>query len=145
MPYSNEQALIDHFTDCLNSCTTPWGEVKFAVEFFYRSGRTDVVVLSDDGALFAFEAKLTKWRDALHQAYRNTCYAHYSYIILPEKTARMASRYAAEFAQRKVGLCYISEGYVIVLHKAVRARPIQPWLSEQAASAVMGAEIHVAI
>jgi hypothetical protein len=51
--------------------------VSFACEFDYSRGRTDVVALRDGEHVIAFEAKLKDWRTALHQAYRNTCFAHH--------------------------------------------------------------------
>jgi hypothetical protein len=142
MAYISEQALVDQFTDCLGSSSSPWGEVSFAVEFSYLRGKTDIIAVSNDGCVIAFEAKLTRWRDALHQAYRNTCFAHRSYIVLPEKTAKKASLYPTDFTQRNVGLCYIDNGCVVIIQEAQPTVPIQPWLSQQATVATSGTQKH---
>ena len=131
--YDREQTLVDDFMVSLGqSHSSPWGPLDTATEFFYARGRTDVVARTTEGEIIAFEAKLTKWRDAVHQAYRNTCFAHRSYILLPEQTAATAARYVGEFAKRSVGLCYMSDGQVVVALEAPRVSPLQSWLSDQA-------------
>jgi hypothetical protein len=112
--FDSEGALVDKFLTCLRT-VSPWGKVMAGVEFFYQRGRTDVVAVDDDGRVIAFEAKLLKWREALQQAYRNTCFAHRSYVVLPRHTAMLAHRYSAEFALRGIGICYIWQEGVIVL------------------------------
>src|SRR6266853_5633998 len=102
-----EKMLVDSFVDIIEANVTHWGNLRVACEFFYSRGRTDVVALSDGNTLIAFEAKLKDWKTALHQAYRNTCFAHSSYVLLPKDTALNAMRYLGEFVSRGVGLCYI--------------------------------------
>src|SRR4051812_1667211 len=113
--YINEQAMVDEFIGCLYSAPTPWSVVRTAEQFDYRRGRTDVIAVLVDGSVVAFEAKLEKWREALHQAYRNTCFAHRSYVILPEKVAIAAARYTHDFARRNVGLCYVGDDDSVVV------------------------------
>jgi hypothetical protein len=96
--------------------------------------------VDDDGCVIAFEAKLIKWREALQQAYRNTCFAHRSYVVLPKDTAMLAHRYSAEFSLRGIGICYIWQEGVIVLQEAGETEPLQPWLSRQAISWVTDSE-----
>lgn len=132
--YNSEKALVDEFVIFLNYLASPWGPLRTAREFFYQRGRTDVIALAEDGRIIAFEAKLTRWRDALHQAYRNTCFAHSSYVLLPKEAALGAQRYIAEFQRRGVGLCYFGdvEGFVVLV-EASDTQPLEPWLSGQAA------------
>jgi len=137
--FDSEGALVDKFLDCLRT-VSPWGSVKTGVEFFYQRGRTDIVAVDDGGCVIAFEAKLTKWREALQQAYRNTCFAHRSYVVLPKHTALLANRYSAEFELRGIGICYIWQDNVIVLQEAGEADPLQPWLARQAISWVTDSE-----
>ena len=135
LSYETEKALVDQFVNSLGAITSPWGALQTAREFFYQRGCTDVIALAEDGRILAFEAKLTKWRDALHQAYRNTCFAHSSYVLLPKGVAISAQRYTSEFLQRGVGLCYFGgdeEGYVVLV-EAGDTQPLEPWLSSQAA------------
>jgi hypothetical protein len=132
--YATEKAFVDDFVNLLNVLPNPWGTVGIAREFFYQRGRTDVIALADDGRVIAFEAKLTRWRRALHQAYRNTCFAHSSYVLLPKDVAVNAERYIAEFQMRGVGLCYFGDDHgVVVLVEANNSQPVEPWLSKQAA------------
>src|SRR5690554_1997168 len=107
--------MVLTFIDHLHVSSTPWGTVKVATEFFYQRGRTDLVVVSG-GNLIAFEAKLNKWRIALQQAYRNKCFADVSYVILPEREARIASRYQGEFERRGVGLCFVNSSGINIVY-----------------------------
>jgi hypothetical protein len=101
-------------------------------EFNYGSGRVDIFARSSKGELIAFEAKVTKWRDALHQAYRNCSFAHYSYVILPMKLARVAMRNSREFEIRGVGLCAVDDGPIRIEIPAERNEPLLPWLTHAA-------------
>lgn len=138
-PYPTEQHLVDSFVEHLHEQQTPWGPLTIALEFFYQRGRVDVIARTADGDVVAFEAKLTRWRDALQQAYRNTCFAHRSYVVLPPETAAVARQYEADFARRRVGLCYIAGDQLVVVYHPPRADPLQPWLAAEAALHVAGA------
>lgn len=133
--YRFESNLVDEFLSATQS-TAAWDQVKTCTEFDYQRGRTDIIAIGNDGVLIAIEAKLEKWRDALHQAYRNTCFAHRSYVLLPEKTALIASKYLAEFVRRKVGLCYLLDGQIVIAYEPPMVDPIQPWLSKVAIDAI---------
>lgn len=139
VPYDSEKALVDAFSEALTASADPWGGLlEHALEFFYQRGRTDVVALSPEGEIFAFEAKLRDWKEAMHQAYRNTCFAHESYILLPCNVALRVSQWDAEFTRRGVGICTVEDGVVKVLHPAKKIDPLQPWLSERAAAHISG-------
>ncbi len=129
--YDTERALVEDFLGSLTA-TSPWGSVSVSSEFFYQRGKTDVIAVDDDGLVMAFEAKLTKWRAALQQAYRNTCFAHRSYVVLPKKTALLAYRHTDAFSRRLVGICYVEEDEVVILQDATESTPLQPWLSDRA-------------
>lgn len=132
--FSDEQSLVRVFVKHVQKVTSPWGEIKIKPEFFYNRGRTDLVAVSEDGKVIAFEAKLKRWKTALHQAYRNKCFADLSYVVLPEDSAPSASRYSGEFMRRGVGLCFVSHSDLAIIHEAVQSAPLQPWLREQALS-----------
>lgn len=142
--YRTERCLVDHFVRHLQEEAEDWALASVAEEFFYQRGRTDVIAVTKDGNVLAFEAKLTRWRDALQQAYRNRCFAHQSYVVLPERTARLAERYPAEFSRRAVGLCYLGEEEMVVLFKPMSAAPLQPWLTQQAVAHAAYEEAHCA-
>lgn len=50
------------------------------------------------------EAKLSKWKKALEQAYRNKLYANKSYVILDKKRANGAIKNINEFITTNIGL-----------------------------------------
>lgn len=131
--YTSEQALVEDFLQGLLR-SSPWGCLSTGSEFSYQRGRTDIVAVDEDGLVIAFEAKLTKWRDALQQAYRNTCFAHRSYVVLPKKTALLAYRHTDAFNRRRIGICYVDADAIVLLQDAETTYPIQPWLSEEARS-----------
>ncbi len=128
-----EADLVGDFCEAVRSSRIPWGPHKIGVEFDYSRGRTDVILVDDKGLVFAFEAKLEKWRQALQQAYRNGCFAHKSYILVPEATARRAGRFVSEFNRRSVGLCTILEdGEIDIVIEATETIPLQPYLTKKA-------------
>jgi len=135
--YRRESALVEDFIEHL-TVRSPWGSVKVMAEFFYARGRTDVVALGGGGELIAFEAKLARWRDALHQAYRNRCFAHRTYVVLPLAAGELAVQHEAEFRRRGVGLVIVSRHGVREVLAAEAAEPWQEWLSQIAASKILG-------
>jgi hypothetical protein len=138
MTFANEKLLVDRLLSLLQSQATFCGPVHVTPEFFYSRGRTDVVAVDQDATLFAFEAKLTDWKTALHQAYRNTCFAHSSYVVLPKKTALAAVKFVGELEKRGVGLCYVDESALVVLRASSHIEPIEPWLAYDAVSLALG-------
>lgn len=132
MGFANEQGLVTAFISRLNEEGSPWGAVQFATEFYYQRGRTDVIACTTEDFVIAIEAKLADWRSALHQAFRNRCFAHRSYVLLPKNTALRAYRYAGEFDRRRVGICYLEEDRIVILHPATNGDPFEPWLSRRA-------------
>jgi hypothetical protein len=96
------------------------------------------VAVSNAETLIAFEAKLKDWKCALHQAYRNTCFAHRSFVLLPRAVALTARGFLGEFERRGVGLCYIDGADLVVLHESPHTMPIEPWLASEAISHVCG-------
>lgn len=103
--------------------------LEIGLEFDYRRGRVDIIGVSDTGELHAFEAKLTRWRHALDQAYRSTTFANFSYVLLPLAAATRALLHRQEFERRGVGII-AAEGAVLTLMLRPRYNaPIQPWLT----------------
>jgi hypothetical protein len=112
MSFANEQTLVTSYLSRLNAERSPWGTVQFATEFYYQRGRTDIIAYTADESVIAIEAKLEDCRTALQQAFRNRCFAHRSYILLPKTAALRAHRYAGEFDRR---ICYLEGGDIVVL------------------------------
>jgi hypothetical protein len=133
--FVNEAALVQAFLNGVSGSELmipPFAPATVIREFFYARGRTDIVFVSDVGEVVAVEAKLIRWRDALTQAYRNTCFAHRSFVVLPWRSAQLAGRYSGEFERRGVGLCAVRNGTVVIMREADWQDPIEPWLSSQA-------------
>ena len=131
--FGSERELVAQFVDALVADGTPWGCVRVTSEFFYGRGRVDVVGACEGKEVIAFEAKLTRWKEALHQAYRNTCLAHRSYVVLPESVAARALNSQPEFQKLGVGLCTLIDGRIVILLDVPSSDPIQPWLALLAA------------
>lgn len=131
MFFEKEASLVEQFVYLLGDHER-WSSSCVRREFNYQRGKTDVILLTDDGRIVAFEAKLTRWREALHQAYRNRCFAHETYVVLPSEAAARAFRHREEFSRRRVGLCTLQDGKLVVLQLAEASSPIEPWLTEQA-------------
>lgn len=125
--YLTEAALVSDLLEHLAREGT-----RAYTEFDYTRGRTDIVALGECGELFAIEAKLTRWREALHQAYRNRCFAHRSYVALPPAAAAIAGQYVSEFSDRRVGLFSVSPTSVTVILECEPEPPVQPWLTNVA-------------
>lgn len=130
--FRSEQELVDVLLELLSSEGSPWSLSKMKTEFEYTNGRTDVIGLLGSNTVLALEAKLTKWRAALQQAYRNTCFAHQSMVVLPWKVAERASAYRHEFEQRKVGLCGVGPEGVVVFINPCGVEPVMPHLTSKA-------------
>lgn len=126
-----EAMLVDEFVTLLRSGLSPWGGVGILQEFGYQRGKTDVVITTEN-ATIAFEAKLNKWRIALDQAYRNTCFAQQSYVLLPLQRALLVRKYAGEFEERGIGLCCLNNGQLEVLLEPSSGIPVEPWLTAHA-------------
>lgn len=132
--YSSESHLVEEFCNALESPDCPWGKVHHAKEFGYLRGRTDVIAVGSSDEVIAFELKLVDWPKALEQAYRNTCFAHGSYVVLPQPIVNRAEHHRVDFERRKVGMCYIENGEILIAVPSTTQRPIQPWLSRLAAA-----------
>ncbi len=124
--------LVSKFLEVVHTSNGPFISNSLRQEFDYRSGRTDIVIHDTKKQLLSFEAKLKKWRDALHQAYRNSSFSHYSYVLLPSDTSKSALKNIDEFIARKVGLCTVVDDEIKILIKAPFNEPIQPWLTKSA-------------
>jgi hypothetical protein len=137
--YALEEDLVSYFARCLRRQQTPWGNgLRLVFEFDYSTGRPDVIALRSNGEVLAFEAKLYRWREALHQAYRNRCFANRSYVVLPGAMASYAAQYEHEFRRRRVGLCSVSaKGGIEVLLETELLTPLQPWLTMRAIAQIV--------
>lgn len=132
--YKLEAELMSQFKEMLAEGRTPLGQfVNLGDEFYFVTGRTDLLAIDTSGDLFAFEGKLSRWRIAIHQAYRNLSYAKFSYVVLPEKSARQAIKHSRDFESYGIGLCSIaSDGVRCLIPAKAEKEPLFPWLQEKA-------------
>lgn len=138
--FETEAILTKFFDAALTEGGSPFSPMYSALEFDYREGRTDVIISDEKGNLLAFEMKLKKWKEALYQAYRNSSFAHYSYVVVPPQTAKKAVKYEHEFVRRGVGLCSIDNTEIRVEIKAKWVEPLRPWLTESAIEFMAGGD-----
>jgi hypothetical protein len=132
--YVSEADLVQDFLELLQQGESPWGTVETTTEWDYRTGVTDVLVRTNEGHIVAFEAKLTDWRRATHQAYRNTTFAKRAYVVMPLKAAERASMYADIFSRYGVGLCSVQKNSVSIVIEAPELddEPLLPWMHRKA-------------
>ena len=134
--FVDEEELVAAFFERLAGGETAW-EVQGAVrEFDYNSGHTDVLFLSTNGELIAVEAKLTNWRKALHQAWRNTSYVNRAYVVMPRNRATTALSHRQHFEDLGVGLCLVDRAGVEVAIEGQPKQPVILWLHNKARGAL---------
>lgn len=136
--YKVESDLVEDFRTIITNTHSKFAITAIASEFNYIEGKVDLIAKDCNGDLVTFEAKLSRWRKALNQAYRNSSFSHYSYVILPENTIINASSNIAEFSRRGVGLCSIGASGLKITIPAIRTNPIQPWLTDKALRYING-------
>ena len=126
-----ESELVECFQKVLN-IYGPFSLNSHALEFNYSSGRTDILATNERNYLYSFEAKLLKWKEGLQQAYKNSSFSHFSYVLLPHDKISPALKNVNEFHERRIGLCTIKNSKINVLIKAPFNKPLQPWLTTSA-------------
>jgi hypothetical protein len=134
--FDSEAALVENFLGLLQNGASPWGDVETTTEWDYRNGITDVLVRTPGRSLVAFEAKLTDWRRAAHQAYRNTTFAKQVYVVMPAEAAAKAGTHAEIFERYGIGLCAVKKNSVSILIEApeMNDEPLLPWMHRRAHS-----------
>ena len=136
--YELESDLVKDFQAVIFGVPDTFTIIAMASEFNYVEGKIDLIAKDSNGDLVAFEAKLFRWRNALNQAYRNSSFAHYSYVVLPETALENAVSHIGEFHRRGIGLCFFGLSGLRVEIPATRRNPIQPWLTNSAMSYIDG-------
>jgi hypothetical protein len=109
--------------------------MSLCFEFLFMGGKTDVIGVTGKGTVYSFEAKLKRWRKCLDQAYRNTSFSHYSYVVLPGDTVHKALQEEELFQKRGVGLCSMEGGKLRLHIRPKKLQPLQPWLTQRAVTA----------
>lgn len=135
--FQYEEDLIKKFISHLESNTIERSFNNIYREFNYSNGKTDIIAESED-AVFAFEAKLNKCRKAINQAYRNTIFADYSYVVLPEIRQSNISKYELEFEKYGIGLILVNEHKAFISISAKKNHPGNNWIVKKARTIVQG-------
>jgi hypothetical protein len=130
--YKLEKFLVEDFKGSICHSENVFDISDVAFEFYYNNGRVDIIGLTDDRKLIAFEAKLTRWRTAVNQAYRNSSFAHYSYVVIPKDVVDIAKKHRREFERRGLGLCWVSPEGISIEISAPQKNPLLPWLTQNA-------------
>ncbi len=138
--FRTEADLVASFVEVLESEHSPWGHVSLTIEWDYGAGYTDVLARTSDGRLVAFEGKLTDWKTAFYQAYRNTSFAPLAYVVMPHRGATTAARYSELFAKQGVGLCSVDGGRVTVVIPARPKDVLSPRRRDEALTFLEGRE-----
>jgi hypothetical protein len=132
MPYASEAVFVNSFVKALMQ-EGPLRATCYIREFNNgTSSRPDVVAVSEEGEVIAFEAKLTKWRAAMQQAHRNAFFADRSYVLLPPAAAERAKMNLDEFALRRVGICTLMDGTIHIVADAPLLDPHNIYRREMA-------------
>ena len=129
--FDKESDLVEEFI-LATSQKTPFLIRKIAKEFYYLSGRIDLIARNKSKRLYSFEAKLKQWKIAVHQAFKNTSLSHFSYVLLPYNVANSVVKFKSDFIEKRIGLATIEDGRIKILIAAPYNNPIQPWLTESA-------------
>jgi phosphoglycolate phosphatase-like HAD superfamily hydrolase len=130
--YPDERSMVQELSALLTSQKGPVRCSQVASEFNYSSGRADLVGLSRNDVLHAFEAKLLRWREAFEQARRNACFAHYCYVALPKRAADLAIKARDDFRRHGVGLLVLTGREARLAIRPRRNLPLLPWLTKVA-------------
>lgn len=130
--FASEAMLVERFVGALQSGRTHFRSVQVSTEWDHKSGFVDVLVRDCSETLIAFEAKLSDWRRAFLQAYRNTAYANRAYVLLPTRIAHRALKAREEFEFRGIGLCSFDGTTIQVLVEAAEQDVLLGWLRSRA-------------
>lgn len=129
---NTEAALVDQFVKALEGGRTCWGPVQITTEWDHKAGFADVLVRTENRGLIAFEAKLSDWKRAFFQAYRNAAYANRVYVLMPRSTVHRALLQREEFEFRGIGLCSINEGKIQIHIGASQQKELLSWVRRRA-------------
>ncbi len=130
--FASEATLVEAFVQKLARGRSPWGKLELATEWDHKSGSVDVLGRTRQKSLIAFEAKLTEWKRAYMQAYRNAAYANKVLVLMPAATVHRALAEAAEFELRGIGLCSFDGREIRVLIEPKEQDELLRWVRERA-------------
>lgn len=130
--FKNEKELVTTFITHIENNQYDVKLVSWSSEFNFSGGRTDIIAGNAQKELYAFEAKLNNLGKVINQAFRNTAFANYSYVVLPENKKRAVAKFASEFKRRKIGLVFVNHEKAWTEIDAYQQLPVLPWLRDKA-------------
>jgi len=136
--FKTESRMVRHLSAHVREGRGPIRLDRVKHEFGYSTGWTDIFGIGRSNALHAHEAKLQKWREALNQARKNRCYAHYCYVALPESAAKNALSQEHEFRKLGVGLLIVTAAGAQLAIRPKRNAPLLPWITKVAVETLAG-------
>lgn len=80
----------------------------------------------------SFELKLKNWREAMRQAFRYRSFSDYSYVVLPDETAKKAYNHVNLFEKYGIGLISFKEDQYFILYRPMQNHPLSQRLREKA-------------
>lgn len=82
---------------------------KVVCEVPFLSRCIDMVLVDEQKQVITIEFKLTKWRDAILQAYDHLRAADYAYICMPKKRREPSALFIDELKNKGIGLLLYDE------------------------------------
>lgn len=108
-------------------------------------GIPDYVCFSkNDGDInvISFELKLKNWREAVIQAFRYRSFSDYSFVVLPQETAKKAQSHIEFFSKYGIGLVAFKDSNFEVLYRPDRQQPLSHRLREKAETRIKRSRKH---
>lgn len=132
--FTLERDLVEKFITCLEEKTLDMNISNYSSEFNYLNGKTDIIAKQTNNNIVAFEAKLNNIQKVINQAYRNTAFANFSYIVLPATKKQLQLKYCKEIDKLEIGVILIDDDHAWIEKHAGFVQPILPWLAEKAST-----------
>lgn len=134
--YRCKEDLVDHFLGVISTNRPPWPPLAWKRGFSCGYGRAGIVAVSSPFNVLAFVAKLTSLKEDLPPAHRTERFTHQANALLPSKAGGIAQRCSVMFERRRMWLCSITRGNLVVLRDASESDRIQARLTREAGGRV---------
>lgn len=135
--FNYEADLVNTFISHIDSNILDLDIINYCSEFNYNNGKTDLIAICINNRLIAFEAKLKNIKKVINQAYRNTAFANYSYVVLPADKYEIQKKYEADFIDMKIGVILVDNENSWIELEAIDNKPVLPWLHEKATTTLL--------
>lgn len=122
MAFASEQQMVSQFMKTFSSTFSSLGKygLRTLQEVRVPGGIPDFILFRETSNsvyyVIAVEFKLSRWRRALNQAFRNRNFANESYVILDQNYSKRAVENVSAFKKANVGLITFSADYTLEFH-----------------------------